>query len=552
MAVMGIDLGTSGVRALIVGEDGVPLAEGRAPLSSPDRPMPGRMEQPAEVWWPQVERAVRQALQAYRADGAGQTPTGGGRAAPGAGPETQTGSEMTRAGKTGRARPELRALSVTGTSGTVVFLGRDGRPLRPAILYGDLRAVREAAEVDAAGRSLWRRLGYRMTPAFALPKVLWVKRHEPAVWKETARVVHAADYVVGLLTGEAGVTSESDALKMGFDLLERRWPSEVLTALGIDPARLPRVVPSGTVLGAIGRWAAERTGLPVGLPVVAGMTDGATSQLAAGAAEPGTWASVIGSTLVVKGVTRSLLADPDGGVYAHRHPDGWWMPGGASNAGGQALVERFGANRLERLSRLARFPSPYLVYPLAGRGERFPFLAPAAEGFVVPVADPTGRSGTSPGPTIAPAAEAAMAAKRETEEREEAALFAGYLEGMGYIERLALERLLSLGAVIEGPIRVAGGTVRNRAWLRVRASILNRPLSVPAVPKAAYGAAILAGAYVLRQSVAETVGAWVRPVEVIEPDPDRASLYEARYRRFVEALRTRGFLPDSLLSPKEA
>src|SRR5581483_4428230 len=131
-----------------------------------------------------------------------------------------------------------------------------------------------------------------------------------------------ADYLAGRLTGGPVATDFSHALKTGYDLLGQDWPAAVLDQLGLPVAMLPEVVRPGTRLGSVAAAAAEHTGLVAGTPVLAGMTDGCAAQIAAGALTPGSWNSVLGTTLVLKGVTVERLADPGGAVYSHRHPDG--------------------------------------------------------------------------------------------------------------------------------------------------------------------------------------------------------------------------------------
>lgn len=480
MLVMGVDLGTSGARALITDGSGVVVAAGRGKLPpTPVHPL-GWREQVAQDWWRAVRGAIRRAVAGLEQSGH-------------------------RAG-------QIRAVGVTSTSGTVLLVDRMGRPLTAALLYNDPRSAQEAAEVDQAGLALWTELGYRMNASFALPKALWLKRHRRSQWEAARHLVHAADFLAGRLTDQWGMTDFSTALKTGYDLIRLRWPAEILRTLDLDEELLPRVLSPGEPLGHVTLGASLQTGLPEGIPVVGAMTDGCASQLAAGAVAPGQWSTTIGSTLVVKGVTRELLQDPLGVVYCHRHPQGWWMPGGAGNTGGAVLADRFGRSRLAGLARRASFPSNLLCYPLPGKGERFPFASREAEGFLL-------------GRPQSPSEE-----------------YAACLEGIGYVERYAYEVLQRMGAEIEGPVSSAGGGAGSEVWLQVRADILGRPVIVPAVPEAAFGAAMLAAMHGSGLSLVETARAMVSIAAEYEPRPAMSARYAEQYAAFCRELKARGYV----------
>jgi xylulokinase len=304
-------------------------------------------------------------------------------------------------------------------------------------------------------------------------------------------------------------------LKTGYDVAELRWPAFIGDALGLPAEKLPRVVAPGEVVGQVSATAAAATGLAPGTRVVAGATDGTASQLASGAVAPGDWNSTLGTTLVLKGVSERLLCDPLGRLYSHRHPDGYWLPGGASSTGADCIAQRFDAVRLPALDEgaLAADPTELILYPLARRGERFPFLQPEAAGFQL------------------------------GEAADETTLFAAHLEGLAYVERLAYEVIQGLGAPVGETIYVAGGAVRGRAALQIRADVLGRRLQVPEVPAGAMGAAILAARAVGFGRVADAARAMVRPSREVLPRRERRAAYDVRYGRFLAACRERGYLP---------
>ena len=475
-AWLGVDIGTQGVRALAVSGSGAILAAGSHPLSSRrDGP---RHEQDTEQWWRAVTAACRRATADLRP------------ASPG-------------------------AVAICGTSGTIALVDAAGDALSPGLMYDDARAGAEAERANRAGAEVWDSLGYRIGPTWALPKLLWLLRDLPHPPRD-ARLVHQVDFVTRRLLGREVPADSSHALKTGYDLLREAWPHEVMNALGVPEGILPDVVRAGAELGAVGRAGAAATGIPAGTPVIAGMTDGCAAQLAAGPLEVGGWNSVLGTTLVLKGVAPELLRDPDGAVYSHRSPDGRWLPGGASSVGGGVLTERFGDRALGALDRRAaeHEPASALSYPLAASGERFPFLAPEARGFWL------------------------------GEPADEADELAALLQGVAYVERLCLDHLDRLGAPTDGRLTLTGGAARSRYWCQLRADVLGREVWLPEHAEPAVGMALLAASP--SRGLADAASTMVRVREVIEPRADRAGRFREPYVRLVDELERRGWLPRRL------
>ncbi|MFC4949748.1 FGGY-family carbohydrate kinase [Pseudonocardia sp. GCM10023141] len=337
---LGVDVGTQGVRAVLVAADGSLLGSGSAPLTIDVR-ADGRHEQDPEQWWTATCVALRSA--------------------------------------TAGASGPIDGLSIDSTSGTVVVQTAAGLPVGPGLLYDDARGRGELARVQEAGAALWARLGYRMQASWALPKIVATA----ASVAPGHRFAHQADHIGARLAGRPVASDTSHALKSGYDLLAREWPADVLAALRVDAALLPDVVLPGERVGEVGSAAAELTGVPAGTPIVAGMTDGCAAQVAAAALAPGQWSSALGTTLVLKGSTAQLLHDPAGAIYSHLNPDGGWLPGGASSIGAGVLARELPGADLDALTAQARdrgVPRG-ATYPLVGRGERFPFVAADAVGF---------------------------------------------------------------------------------------------------------------------------------------------------------------------------
>ncbi|WP_210408341.1 FGGY-family carbohydrate kinase [Allokutzneria sp. NRRL B-24872] len=461
--VVGVDLGTQGVRAVVSDLGGHVLGQGHAPLASHREG--DRHEQDAEQWWSAVGTAVRSALD----------------------------TALDRAPKW----PVL-AVSTCATSGTVVLTDDKLRPTSPALMYDDLRA-RDHDVLDKIDAKVWERLAVRPQPSWALGRIAWLRDRVP-----DGTVLHQADFVTGRLAGRAVAADTSHALKSGADPVTQTWPEDVLGALG----PLPELTKPGAVLGEVCAEAAEHTGLPVGTPIIAGMTDGCAAQLATGALDVGSWNSVLGTTLVVKGVTERRIADPDGSVYSHLSPDGHWWPGGASSIGAGVLGSEFPGQDLAELDARAplREALGCVSYPLAGRGERFPFVRPDAEGFTL------------------------------GEPRDELERYAAVLQGVAFVERLCFEHVAGLGAPVGDTIRVTGGAVRSAAWTQLRADVLGRSLELPEVAQPAFGMAVLAAASATKRTSTEAARDMVRVARVFEPDARVGSTLEPGYQRLRRSL----------------
>jgi xylulokinase len=510
---LGLDVGTQGVRAVACTVDDA--ARACAPqLVQAAQPFPsgvnvtglplGHAEQQPAGWWQAATACLRQL--------------------------------------TAQLQPaRIRALSVTSTSGTLCLLDGRGEPLRPAVMYNDARARQEASAAQTAGAELAGRLGYRFNASFALAKLLWLARYEPAALSQARYIVHAADFLIGRLCGAYDVTDSSNALKTGYDIEHGGWPAFIAQDLGLPTTKLPRVVSPGTVIGAVTQAAAEQTGLAAGTLVAAGMTDGCAAQIAAGAVAPGDWNSTLGTTLVLKGVTEQLLRDPQGRIYCHRHPDGYWLPGGASNVGGEILAQSFpGADLTARDQQAARLsPGAWVAYPLARRGERFPFVQPEAEGFLVPFTA-IQHFQAHASRILKPELSSPASVEVDTPPSQ-AAIYTAYLEGIAYVERLAYATLEALGAVLGDAVHVAGGAARSDVWLQIRADILRRELWRPVEPGAAMGAAILAASRTHFDGLIPAARTMVQIGRIITPQAAHAAAYDERFECFRAECIRRGY-----------
>lgn len=352
-------------------------------------------------------------------------------------------------------RSQLADIALDGTSGTVLACDEALSPRHPPLLYDDDRAVDEAA--------LIARTATPGHPAAAvtsgLAKVLWLKKR---LGLTGARLyVNQADWLSGLLSGRVGMTDYHNALKMGLDLDDLRWPEWVEYLADVD--YLPVPIAPGARLATVSRPRARYLGVNPGCMVHAGTTDSIAAFLAAGVTESGDAVTSLGSTLVLKLLSDTRVESAEHGVYSHWFGDRW-LAGGASNAGGAVLRQFFDDRTLAALSEKIDpdRASPLDYIPLPKTGERFP------------VNDPT------LAPRLAP---------RPADDTE---FLHGLLESLARIEARGYALLAELGATPLRKVETAGGGAKNTAWTRIRERLLGVPVKRAAHAEAAYGSALLA------------------------------------------------------------
>jgi D-ribulokinase len=329
---VGIDVGTSGVRAAAVDADGCRAAFAAATMPPPFYEK-GLVTQHPAVWW----KATRRVVQIL----AGQI-------------------DLKRIG----------AIAVDGTSGTVLAVDAKGQPLGPAQMYNCrarpeiVRSIAAVAPPDSAAHGA----------TSALARAIAMQTQQGAV-----RLIQQADWISGQFSQRFDVTDENNALKLGYDPVARRWP-DWLMEVGLRPDHLITVVPAGTAISTIARCRASALGLGVDVTIVAGTTDGCAAFLAAGAEKRGDAMTSLGTTLVLKLLSDRPLFDSNLGIYSHRI-ENLWLVGGASNSGGAAIAKHFSLDRIRELSEkmTPNVPTGLHYYPLAGRGERFPHNNPDME-----------------------------------------------------------------------------------------------------------------------------------------------------------------------------
>ena len=407
----------------------------------------------------------------------------------------------------------VKAITVTSTSGTIIPLNKNSEPLNEAIMYSDTRSAPQALRC----REVAMVSGYKGYTGFnssaGLPKMLWFVENYPEKMEKLNRFIHAADFITGKLSGNFSVTDYTNALKSGFDARTLEWPAYLFDALLLQREWLQEVVPSGTPAGIIKKELAKELNLSPHTIVTAGLTDGCASQVASGAVNVGNWNTTIGTTLVIKGVTKKEIIDPSGALYCHRHPQGYWMPGGASNTGAGWVNQLFDPERTDELNAAAAqlMPTGKLAWPLMQNGERFPFVAPQARAFA-------------------------------PDQIKETELFAAYLEGVAYIERYAYEKIMELSGEKVEQVFAAGGGSHSDTWLIIRSSVLGLPIRKMKNVSGAAGAAIVAASQTHYQSLAQAAQAMTEPEKLIQPQSRLVAAYEKHYHRFINTLKEKGYI----------
>ncbi len=420
---LGVDFGTSGVRAAVADHVGREVAQSRMELPPPVL-LDGRPAQDPDCWWMAFEDCLG-------------------------------GLSVELAG-IGRGLDEVAAISVDGTSGTLLLADSNLIPVTPALMYNssgffeEARAIDPVAPPDSVARGA----------SSALARLLHLQSMPESA--KAAHAMHQADWIAARLIGEGGISDENNVLKTGYDLTEDCWPEKWFSQLDVRMDLLPDVQPAGSMIGQVRKSVAQRFGFPPKTRVVAGTTDSIAAFIATGAKSPGDGMTSLGSTLVIKLLSRSPVNDPRHGVYSHRI-FGMWLAGGASNAGGEALLKHFSLEQIVGLSSRIdpEADSGLNYYPLPRPGERFP------------VSDPKLEPVDSPRPA------------------DDVQFLQGLFEGLARIERRGYDALEELGAVAVSNVRSTGGGSQNPVLTRIREKALGCPVS-SVLADAALGSAIIA------------------------------------------------------------
>ncbi len=443
---LGIDISTTGAKALLIDAAGVVVSSCSTALAL-STPRLLWSEQDPRDWWEGIAASIRRAL--------------------------------LEAGVTGEA---VTAIGMTGQMHGLVLLDEQGDVLRPAILWNDQRTGPQCDEIrHRLGRErLIQITGNDALTGFTAPKILWVAQNEPEVYARVRQILLPKDYIRYKLTGKYALDRAGGAGTLLFDLKARTWSPEVLAALEIPAAWLPETYEGPAVTGQVSAAAAAETGLKAGTPVVAGGGDQAAQAVGVGAVQPGIIALTLGTSGVVFATTESPLIEPEGRLHAFCHavPGRWHFMGVMLSAAGSLQWYR------DTLAPGTGFDD------LVGEAEGVP---PGSEGLLflpyltgerTPHPDPLAR-GAWVGLTV-----------RHTRPH----LTRAVLEGVafGIKDSFTLIQGAGLGAITQ--VRISGGGARSVLWRQIMADVLGVELvTVNTTEGAAFGAALLAavgaGAY---------------------------------------------------------
>jgi len=354
-------------------------------------------------------------------------------------------------------RRRLATIAINGTSSTVVLCNAAGQPVTDPLLYDaacphsvldQVRAIAPADHVVLSATS-------------SLSKLLWWQQQGiMATAPSPLFLLHQADWLAFLLHGRLGISDIHNVLKLGYDVVNDRYPDWVRQATA--PVQLPQVVAPGTPIGPVQPAVADRFQLAPACQVCAGTTDSVAAFLASGATTPGEAVTSLGSTLVLKLLSKTRLEVAQYGIYSHRLGDRW-LVGGASNTGGAVLKHFFSEAELVALSAQIdpQQASPLRYYPLLRSGERFPI------------------NDTQLPPQLTPRPENPVA------------FLHGLLESMARIEAEGYALLTRYGAPPLQRVYTAGGGAQNPTWTAIRERYLGVPVLPAPQTEAAYGTALL-------------------------------------------------------------
>jgi len=476
--LLGIDLSTTGAKALLIDRDGRVVSSATTPLNL-FTPQPLWSEQDPREWWTATVNSIVQAL-------------------------------------AGAAGEPVSAIGLTGQMHGLVLLDDQGQVLRPAILWNDQRCGAECDEIRARvnREELVRITGNDALTGFTAPKILWVEKHEPEIHRRIRHVLLPKDYIRYKLTGTLAMDKADGSGTMLFDLRKRTWSPRIVNALDISVDWLPPTFEGHETTGEVTREAAESTGLPAGIPVVAGGGDQSAQAVGVGVVRPGTMAVTLGTSGVVFAATESPLIEPEGRLHAFCHAvEGrWHLMGVMLSAAGslQWYRDRFACETgfEELVNGASRVPagSEGLIFLPYLSGERTPHPDPLARGAWVGL---TARHG-------------------------QPHLIRSILEGVafGLKDIFCLMRDAGLGAIDQ--VRLSGGGARSPLWRQILADTLEAELvTVSTTEGAAFGAALLAGVGTgvwpnADTACAETVAIGDR----VSPNTETASTYQSMYEQY--------------------
>lgn len=484
---LGIDIGTSGTKTLLIDEAGKILAEATATYPS-HHPKPLWSEQDPEHWWTATVETVRKVVR-----------------------------------KAGVKGAEVRSIGLSGQMHGSVFLDKSDKVLRPAILWNDQRTAAECDEIErrAGGRkALIRMVANPALTGFTAPKILWLRNHEPKKFDKTRRILLPKDDVRRRMTGEYA-TDVSDASGMLLlDVAKRDWSDALLSKLELDRSLFAKCYESEEVTGKLTPDAAAQLGLTTDCVVVGGAGDCAANALGTGVVRTGVLSTSIGTSGIMFVHSDEVQIDPEGRLHTFCHAvRGKWHMMGVSLTGGGAL-EWFVRTLCAEVGSPKDRGTAYAILnqeaAAVAPGSEGLFFLPYLAGERTPHADPDAR-GSFVGLTL---------------KHGRGHLVRSIMEGVTYAMRDSLEIIRGLGVPVK-QIRASGGGSRSPLWRQMQADVFGQAaVTINAEQGPAYGVALLAavgaGAY---RSIEEACDA---TIHVVEKTPTRKAAKVAYDRHFPE------------------
>ncbi|MFN4034265.1 MAG: xylulokinase [Fimbriimonadales bacterium] len=487
MYLLGVDLGTSGVKALLIDTSGTVIASASEsyPLYTPQ---PLWAEQDPNDWWRATCRAIRAVLS-----------------------------------QSGVAAEQVRGVGLSGQMHGSVFLDERGESIRPALLWCDQRTAAECAWITerVGERTVLETTLNPVLTGFQAGKIIWLRTHEPENYAQVRQVLLPKDFIRYRLTGESA-TEVSDASGTAlFNVPQRDWAYDILDLLELPRAWFPKVYESPEITGRITASAAQATGLAEGTPVVGGAGDQAAGAVGVGVVQTGRVSVSIGTSGVVFAHTDAPQVDPHyrTHTFCHAVPGAWHVMGVMLMAGGalQWYRETFAPetdyDALVQEAQDAPAGAEGLLFAPYLSGERTPYPDPQARGAFV-------------GLTLA---------------HQRAHCTRAVLEGVAFGLRDSLEILKAMRVPLH-ELRLTGGGARSPLWRQILASVFGQPVhTLQAEEGPAYGVALLAGVGTgVWQTVPEACAQTVQRAATTEPIAEQAATYEtlyARYQQLYPALR---------------
>jgi xylulokinase len=478
--LLGIDVSTTGSKALLVDEAGQVVSSATTPHSL-STPHPLWSEQDPHEWWLAASQSIRQAL--------------------------------AEAGALGEA---VRAVGLTGQMHGLVILDAGNQVLRPAILWNDQRTGDECEEITrrVGFERLLQITGNRALTGFTAPKILWVRKHEPEVYKKVAHVLLPKDYLRFCLTGDYATDKADGAGMLLFDLRQRDWSAGLLETLQIPVSWLPKTYEGPEITGAITPVAAQATGLKTGTPVVGGGGDQAAQAVGVGAVAPGIVALTLGTSGVVFASTQEPFIELQGRLHAFCHsvPKTWHLMGVMLSAAGSLQWYR------DTLAPGVAFDDLLAPAQDIPPGSEGLFFLPYLTGERTPHADPLAR-----------AAFVGLTIRHSRHHMTRAVL-----EGVAFGLRDSMELIRSAGLGGIRQVRVSGGGAKNALWRQILSDVMATELvTVNTTEGAAYGSALLAGVGIGNwKNVEESCRATIRILQSTQPQAEDVKIYQEAYTQY--------------------